>query len=312
MVVESAQGIGEIVALPDGSELRQANPALIDGQGEIIRPEGGISTNDIQSVLAFNNGLSLVDLTAIELANLLEGSVYPYPTPDGRFVQVAGLRFSFDPSMPPTDPANPNQLSLSRVRSVWITLEDLSVEQIVDGGVLVVDGTKRYRAVTLDFEVDGGNFVLSNLQHPNRFDLYDIDGNGVDDGFLTGVATFTEDGTEQDALAEYLAATFPSSSLPFSMEDGGPNQDVRIQNLDFRMEEAPGDMLSEEPTELPSEAPSSVPSFTPSDRPTRLSSGIPSASPSAVPSPITENGCNCKMNVLFILCWFFRCLLGLW
>ena len=39
-------------------------------------------------------------------------------------------------------------------------------------------------------------------------------------------------GTEQDALAEYLAANF--SEVPFTIADVGPESDERIQNLTFR------------------------------------------------------------------------------
>ena len=47
-----------------------------------------------------------------------------------------------------------------------------------------------------------------------------------------GQATFTDPGTEQDALAEYLAANF--AETPFDMADVGPESDERIQNLAFR------------------------------------------------------------------------------
>ena len=45
-------------------------------------------------------------------------------------------------------------------------------------------------------------------------------------------ATFTAPGTEQDALAEYLAAEF--AKTPFTVPDSGPEEDERIQNLLFR------------------------------------------------------------------------------
>ncbi|MBE9040754.1 hypothetical protein IQ235_08175, partial [Oscillatoriales cyanobacterium LEGE 11467] len=51
----------------------------------------------------------------------------------------------------------------------------------------------------------------------------------------TGVATFAPDGSEQDALAEYLAAHFPTQT-PFDTEEVSPELDERIQNLDFRQD----------------------------------------------------------------------------
>ncbi len=59
----------------------------------------------------------------------------------------------------------------------------------------------------------------------NRVDLIALD---ID----AGNATFTDPGTEQDALAEYLFANF--SEEPYSVADVGPGQDSRIQNLNER------------------------------------------------------------------------------
>ena len=44
---------------------------------------------------------------------------------------------------------------------------------------------------------------------------------------------FASDGSEQDALAEYLAANFSADS-PFSEAETAPAEDTRIQNLAFR------------------------------------------------------------------------------
>jgi Ca2+-binding RTX toxin-like protein len=55
---------------------------------------------------------------------------------------------------------------------------------------------------------------------------------------LTGLATFAADGTEQDALAEYLATFFPADDDPttpvYGEADQGRNLDERIQNLNVR------------------------------------------------------------------------------
>ena len=89
--------IGETVVPAGGTAaVRQPNGQLLDGDGDVIKPEGGISQTDIQSTLAFNNGLVLVDITRQELVNLLEGGVSALPSVDGGFLQVAGLKFSFD------------------------------------------------------------------------------------------------------------------------------------------------------------------------------------------------------------------------
>ena len=71
----------------------QANPA-------VGKREGDISQFDLQGTLRFNNGLTLLTLSAAELRDVLEHALAeaaPDATP-GAFPQVAGLAFSFDPT----------------------------------------------------------------------------------------------------------------------------------------------------------------------------------------------------------------------
>jgi len=63
--------------------------------------------------------------------------------------------------------------------------------------------------------------VAANPAFANRVDL---DTGSATDGPRTGVARFTDDGREQDALAEYLAARF--SETPFRL--GGGDGDDRL------------------------------------------------------------------------------------
>ena len=104
---------------------------------------------------------------------------------------------------------------------------------------MVGDGNETFRLVTLDFLLDFGDPNLSqlnNLSNPNRVDLTDLDMDGNDDGVFSGAATFSEDGTEQDALAEYLNDNFnpDNGGTAFNEADTGPALDERIQNLAFR------------------------------------------------------------------------------
>jgi 2',3'-cyclic-nucleotide 2'-phosphodiesterase/3'-nucleotidase/5'-nucleotidase len=69
------------------------------------------------------------------------------------------------------------------------------------------------------------------------------------EGVQTGDATFADDGTEQDALAEYLLDNFLNT--PFAQLDTGRDLDERIQNLNFRADSIFGDSDNggEEPTD---------------------------------------------------------------
>jgi len=211
----------DFVALP---------PQQVVVDGVVIKEEGEISQLDIANSLRFNNDLSLVTVTAAELLRLIEHGVSqstPGATP-GRFPQVSGVSFSFDPDLP----AN------QRVQSLAVVYEAGNlIDAVVIEGKLIGDSSRTFRVVTLGFLANGGDSypfpTFSNLERVNLFDP---------NAPKTGVATFAGDGTEQDALAEYLAAEF--STEPFAKEDVGPAEDLRIQNLNFRNDDVFRDAIN--------------------------------------------------------------------
>ncbi|MFZ9740004.1 MAG: bifunctional metallophosphatase/5'-nucleotidase, partial [Prochlorotrichaceae cyanobacterium] len=218
--------IGETIVPPGGSEaVRSPNSALLDSEGNEVKPEGGISENDIKKALAFNNNLSLLTLTRQELVAVLEHGVAGSGAP-GQFPQVAGVKFSFDPDLPAND----------RLLSAGIfDEEDNLIAELVRDGELVGDPDQTFRIVTLGFLADGGDsYPFPTGDAVNRLDLTDLDGDGNDDESLTGDATFAFDGTEQDALAEYLLDNFATPETAFDQVDVTPEFDTRIQNLNFR------------------------------------------------------------------------------
>jgi YVTN family beta-propeller protein len=208
--------IGRIVTPTEAVEPVKLPP---EGNSLTGKPEGGISQIDIQNTLRFNNGLTLVSVTASELLALIEHGVSASAdgaTP-GQFPQVAGLAFSFDDDLP----------AGNRVQSLAITDADGNpVEVIARNGEVVGDPDRLFRVVTLGFLADGGDGYL----FPNR-DRVNL--TQPDTAPRTGEATFANDGSEQDALAEYLVDNFPQAT-PFAIADADPTQDERIQNLDFR------------------------------------------------------------------------------
>ncbi|MBD0272238.1 MAG: bifunctional metallophosphatase/5'-nucleotidase [Acetobacteraceae bacterium] len=187
----------------------QANP-------DAGKPEGGVSRLDIENGLRFNNGLSLVTVTAAGLKQVLEtavSGVAPNATP-GAFPQVAGLEFSFNPSLP----------AGGRVRSLALVDEAGQPTDVLvrDGGV-VGDAARPVRLVTLNFLADGGDGYPLNTLGTNRRDLF------------TGTATdFTVEGREQQAFADYIAAEFGTPDQAFDLAETPPALDVRVQNLSAR------------------------------------------------------------------------------
>ena len=183
---------------------------------------GQISQIDIENTVRFNNGLSLLTLTAAQLLEVIEHAVArsePGSTP-GQFPQVAGLAFSFDTSQP----------TGSRVKSLVLTDQNgNTIDIIAQSGGVIGDPDRIFRTVTVDFLADGGDdYPFPNFPNSHRVDLLTI----MTEEQSGGQATFTGPGTEQDALAEYLAGNF--SAAPFAAVDVGTENDERIQNLVFR------------------------------------------------------------------------------
>ncbi|MCA6116505.1 choice-of-anchor I family protein [Bradyrhizobium sp. WSM 1738] len=220
--------IGSISSEGDGAELPPAaNP-------EVGKEAGEVSQLDIENSLRFNNALSLVTLTPQQLLEALENGV---SNPSGIFAQVGGLRFSYDLTRPVED----------RVRSVSLVDENEHViAVVVADGEVVADAPAAIRMVTLSFLIGGANpnapggfnrpdgfrfaeYIAANPAFANRVDLSPDNLPADDVAARTGIAKFTDDGFEQDALAEYLAANF--SDTPYAQADTAPAQDQRIQNL---------------------------------------------------------------------------------
>ena len=201
-----------------GKNLGTEQNAVRGGQ---FRDDGEVSQLDIENTLRFNNGLTVLTVTAAERLALIEHGVAatePGATP-GRFPQVGGMAFSFDPS------AAPN----SRVRTLSILNDDgTAADVIAQNGAIVGSPSRAIRLVTLNFLAGGGDGYP--FPATGRVDLEDV---------LTdpGVATFADPGSEQDALAEYLAANF--TDTPFALADTPPEDDERIQNLAVRSDGVP-------------------------------------------------------------------------
>ncbi len=214
--------IGSVVAVGGDAQTLppQANPAA-------GKEAGDVSQLDIETALRFNNGLTVMTLSAGQLKQVVEHGVAaaaPGATP-GQFIQVAGLAFSYDPGQP----------AGARVRSLALSNEaGKVVEMLARDGALVVDAGRPIRIVTLNFLVDGGDdypfkgFVAADPAFAERVELTGEGSNPVD----PGAASFAASGSEQDALAEYMAATY--GEAPYDVADTPASLDERIQDLKRR------------------------------------------------------------------------------
>lgn len=209
-----------VISLKNGGGIREAIGAVVGtggndpNAGQKIPPianpiankqAGQISQLDIENSLRFNNQLSLLTITAQQLQQIIEHGVADTAsgrTP-GRFPQVGGLAFSFDPSRPPN----------SRVQSLAVKdANGNTIDVVVQNGQLVGDPNRSLRIVTLNFLAGGGDgYPFPNFPATNRVD--------------TGIG-------EQQALQEFLARNF--AAIPYNVPDLGADRDTRIQNLSVR------------------------------------------------------------------------------
>jgi 2',3'-cyclic-nucleotide 2'-phosphodiesterase (5'-nucleotidase family)/DNA-binding beta-propeller fold protein YncE len=219
--------IGQVYVPPGGT----GDPVELPNEAiPGVKPEGGISETDIANSLRFNNGLTVLNITREGLVAVLEHGVAASSLDDtntqGRFPQVSGVEFSFDLNAEAGD----------RIQSAAIKDADGTVlDVLVKDGEFVGDASQTVKIVTLNFLAgdegdasgEGGDGYPFPLYGSNYVQLAQ-----ADEAPRTGEATFAPDGSEQDALAEYLFDNYLDT--PFDQADTERDQDTRLQNLAFR------------------------------------------------------------------------------
>jgi 2',3'-cyclic-nucleotide 2'-phosphodiesterase/3'-nucleotidase/5'-nucleotidase len=200
-----------------GAEGGELPPAANPDAG---KEAGEVSQLDITNALRFNNTLSLLTLTAEELLAVLEHGVgnTTATSTEGRFPQIGGINFSWDISRAAGD----------RVLNATIVDEDGAIVDVLarDGSV-VGDASREIRVVTLNFLAGGGDSYPFPALGSNRVDL-------INAGVRTGAVTFADDGSEQDALAEFLAANHATPETAYDTADTTPGFDTRNQQVAAR------------------------------------------------------------------------------
>ncbi len=198
--------IGSRIVPPGGTEAVPMPPT-----------DGIIGALAIQTTLRFNNDLSLLTVTGANLRQLLEHGVAAVPSVSGRFPQVSGVEFSYDARRP----------AGSRIVNATVTGADTPIPLVVDGNTQNAD--KTFRLVTLNVLADGGDgYPFPQDESAERIELPTV----LSD---PGAMQFAVPGSEQDALAEFLAANYPvDGEKMFEAADTPAAQDSRIVRLDIR------------------------------------------------------------------------------
>ncbi len=190
---------------------------------------GDVSQLDIENSLRFNNLLSLLTVDAAGLRRTLEHGVSataPGATP-GQFPQVAGVRFSFNPTLPVFNPVTGTG---GRILNAVITNDSGTVilDTLIMNGMLYGNPARTYRLVTLNFLAGGGDSYPFPIVGSNRVDMNTVPAPPA----VPGVASFSLAGSEQDAFAEYTKTLY--TTTPYHKSDTPVTMDYRIQNLTLR------------------------------------------------------------------------------
>ena len=218
-------GIGDSIgAIRDEGGVLSRVPPLPNPR--VGKTNGEVSQLDIENALRFNDGLVLLTITAQQLRDALEWGVSGSGAP-GQFPQVGGLAFAFDSSRTPMtltrDTNNvPTGIASTgeRVRSLVVRTANGGLDLLVENGKMVGNTNRVFRMVTLDFLANGGDSYYPLTLATNRLDLIETN---------VAVKTWQTPGTEQKALADYLAAI-----QVYRQRDEGPELDRRMQILSRR------------------------------------------------------------------------------
>ncbi|BAZ05689.1 putative 5'-nucleotidase [Calothrix sp. NIES-3974] len=116
------------------------------------------------------NTIARLDLTGVQLREALENGVSTIENGEGRFPQVAGLRFELNPQAPPG----------KRILSIQV--------QNADGNYQPLDTKATYRVITNNFLLNGGD----------GYEVFKSGKNQIDTGFLLA-----------DVVMDYISSHSP-------------------------------------------------------------------------------------------------------
>jgi 2',3'-cyclic-nucleotide 2'-phosphodiesterase (5'-nucleotidase family) len=240
---DAVAGDGIIVSLKNGGGIRTAIGTVEAATGDKLppaanpaagKPEGAISTLDIENSLRFNNTLMVFDTTAAGLKAMLEHGVASLGN-QGRYPQIGGFAVSYDP----------DAAAGSRVVSIAAIDEAGNViARLIENGAVSADAPATISMVTLGYLANGGDGYPMKENGSNfRYLLADGSVTAAVDEALDFTATDTmatvgvtqaELLGEQQAFREYLQENYATPQTAYDTADTTAANDERIQDLNLR------------------------------------------------------------------------------
>jgi 2',3'-cyclic-nucleotide 2'-phosphodiesterase (5'-nucleotidase family) len=235
-----------VAAMKNGGGIRAAIGAVEVATGAKLpplanlaagKPAGAVSLLDIENSMRFNNGLMLCDTTPAGLKAILEHGVANAGTSSGRFPQVGGIRFSY----------NPSAAAGSRIQSI-VTVDDSGAitGRVVSGGAVLPTAPATITLVTLNFLA--GNAAGLNTAGGDGYPFkanadnfrFLLNGGGLS-AAIDESLNFTAAGVvpanllgEQAALSSHLQARHPAPATAYNLAETTPANDTRIQSTAVR------------------------------------------------------------------------------
>jgi 2',3'-cyclic-nucleotide 2'-phosphodiesterase (5'-nucleotidase family) len=217
--------IGSVDVITGDKEPPLANPVA-------GKPEGAVSTLDIENSLRFNNKLMVFDTTPEGLKAILEHGVASLGN-QGRFPQLGGISFSFDPDL----------TAGSRVINVAaLDTNGTPSTRIIENGVVSADAPSTISVVTLNFLANGGDSYPIKANGENFRYLLN---NGTVGPALDETIDFVANAPtnalgEQQTVQEFLAEFHSTPNTAFDSAETPGALDQRIQDLNLRFDDVFG------------------------------------------------------------------------
>lgn len=131
-----------------------ADIAMVNGGG--IRNQidaGSITFGEIYSVMPFNNSVCMVECTGQQILDAIEMGVSLAPEENGSFMQVSGLRYSYDPSIPTSVKYDNNNMFIGIAGSRRVTSVEVLNKETGEWEPLDMNKT---------YTVGGQSYILQN------------------------------------------------------------------------------------------------------------------------------------------------------
>ena len=85
-------------------------------RADVVFPKGDFTIEDLYKLLPFTGNTLIKGVSGKDMISVLENSVYGWPKKEGRFLQVSGITFAFDGSLPPGDRVDVDSIKVQGAR----------------------------------------------------------------------------------------------------------------------------------------------------------------------------------------------------